>query len=71
MLTLLLSNHAPRIIQASSATPPNIREIIGTSIGIAGGILGLIALVVFIWDDYKGNKEIDALLIKNGIKPTR
>lgn len=51
----------------------NAMEQVGTIIGITAGIFGIIALVVYIWADRKDEKEIDALLKKNGIdtKKTR
>ncbi len=67
MLTLFISNHSHRIVQAASTTPPNIKEIIGTSIGMTAGVIGIIAMIVYIWADYKDNKELDAMLQKNGI----
>jgi hypothetical protein len=71
MLALFLTHHIPRVAQASSATPPNIKEVIGTSLGITAAILGIFATILYIWADYKDNKEIDDMLRKNGIIPKK
>ena len=43
-------------------------QYIAQSIAITAAIIGIIAGIAYVWADRKDQKEIDAILRKNGIK---
>jgi len=69
MFSLFAIHHASRIAQMSSPIQQDQAFIqFVHAIQFTFAIIGLIAAAVYIWADHKDQKEIDAILRKNGIK---
>lgn len=68
MLFLFTIHHVRRVADTLPQDNLSATQHVIQSIQIAAAIIALIAAIVYIWADYKDQKEIDEILRKNGIQ---